>query len=78
MPHYTKACHDHVLASVVHGHPAHFHTPLVLPAPAVAHDDLPYADASGTTDDVYGIVKRAGKFKATQRTDGISTRWVSA
>lgn len=39
----------------------------------VAHDDLPYADASGQTDDVYGPVKRAGRFKATQRTEGIST-----
>lgn len=39
----------------------------------VAHDALPYADASGTTDDVYGIVKGLGKFKETQRTDGVST-----
>lgn len=39
----------------------------------VAHDDLPYADTSGQTDDVYGFVKKLGKFKATQRTSGIST-----
>ncbi|KIY99165.1 hypothetical protein MNEG_8795 [Monoraphidium neglectum] len=39
----------------------------------VAHDDLPYADASGQADDVYGPVKAMGKFKATQRTDGVST-----
>nr|BAU37040.1 choline-phosphate cytidylyltransferase [Chlamydomonas asymmetrica] len=37
----------------------------------VAHDDLPYADASGSCDDVYGF--RAGRFKATQRTEGVST-----
>ncbi|KAF5838385.1 hypothetical protein DUNSADRAFT_2921 [Dunaliella salina] len=39
----------------------------------VAHDDLPYEDASGQVDDVYGPVKRAGKFVATKRTEGIST-----
>lgn len=39
----------------------------------VAHDDLPYADATGGSEDVYGFVKRAGRFKATQRTDGVST-----
>jgi choline-phosphate cytidylyltransferase len=39
----------------------------------VAHDDLPYADASGQTDDVYGFVKKLGKFHATQRTEGVST-----
>lgn len=39
----------------------------------VAHDDLPYADASGAADDVYGFVKAAGRFKATARTEGIST-----
>lgn len=39
----------------------------------VAHDDLPYADASGEADDCYGPVKRLGKFMATQRTDGVST-----
>jgi choline-phosphate cytidylyltransferase len=39
----------------------------------VAHDDLPYADASGQTDDVYGPVKALGKFRATQRTEGVST-----
>lgn len=39
----------------------------------VAHDSLPYADASGAGNDVYEHVKKLGKFKETQRTDGIST-----
>ncbi|GAB2279731.1 T-complex protein 1 subunit beta [Dionaea muscipula] len=39
----------------------------------VAHDSLPYADASGAGKDVYEFVKAAGKFKETKRTDGIST-----
>ncbi|KAJ8420390.1 hypothetical protein Cgig2_007582 [Carnegiea gigantea] len=39
----------------------------------VAHDALPYADASGAGNDVYEFVKAVGRFKETQRTDGIST-----
>ncbi|CAN6460978.1 unnamed protein product [Victoria cruziana] len=39
----------------------------------VAHDSLPYADASGAGKDVYEFVKAAGKFKETKRTDGVST-----
>ncbi|KAK9678339.1 hypothetical protein RND81_11G205000 [Saponaria officinalis] len=39
----------------------------------VAHDALPYADTSGAGKDVYEFVKAAGRFKETQRTDGIST-----
>ncbi|XP_072994171.1 choline-phosphate cytidylyltransferase 2-like isoform X1 [Typha latifolia] len=39
----------------------------------VAHDSLPYADASGAGNDVYEFVKVIGKFKETKRTDGIST-----
>ncbi|XP_058103958.1 choline-phosphate cytidylyltransferase 2-like isoform X2 [Magnolia sinica] len=39
----------------------------------VAHDSLPYADASGTGKDVYEFVKAIGKFKETKRTEGIST-----
>lgn len=39
----------------------------------VAHDALPYADASGQADDVYGMVKKLDRFVETQRTDGIST-----
>ncbi|XP_059449138.1 choline-phosphate cytidylyltransferase 2-like [Corylus avellana] len=39
----------------------------------VAHDALPYADASGAGNDVYEFVKSAGRFKETKRTDGIST-----
>ncbi|KAL4524585.1 hypothetical protein Ndes2526B_g06783 [Nannochloris sp. 'desiccata'] len=38
-----------------------------------AHDALPYADATGQNDDVYGPVKKLGRFKETQRTEGIST-----
>ncbi|XP_062106997.1 choline-phosphate cytidylyltransferase 2 [Humulus lupulus] len=39
----------------------------------VAHDSLPYADTSGAANDVYEFVKAVGRFKETQRTDGIST-----
>ncbi|GMY35044.1 choline-phosphate cytidylyltransferase 1-like [Fagus crenata] len=39
----------------------------------VAHDSLPYADASGAGKDVYEFVKSIGKFKETKRTYGIST-----
>ncbi|KAM1561407.1 hypothetical protein ACFX1Z_004532 [Malus domestica] len=39
----------------------------------VAHDSLPYANASGSGKDVYEFVKSVGKFKETKRTDGIST-----
>lgn len=39
----------------------------------VAHDDLPYSDASGQAADVYDFVKKAGKFRAIKRTEGIST-----
>eukprot|EP00887_Chlorella_sp_A99_P002972 scaffold24.g2972.t1 len=39
----------------------------------VAHDALPYADTSGQSDDVYGFVKKIGRFKETQRTEGVST-----
>lgn len=37
----------------------------------VAHDDAPYGSAG--SDDIYAAIKAAGRFKATQRTDGIST-----
>ena len=37
----------------------------------VAHDDAPYG--SGDSEDIYAEIKKAGKFKATQRTEGIST-----
>ncbi|KFK42875.1 hypothetical protein AALP_AA1G050200 [Arabis alpina] len=39
----------------------------------VAHDALPYADASGAGKDVYEFVKKAGRFKETKRTEGMST-----
>ncbi|XP_078182500.1 choline-phosphate cytidylyltransferase 2-like [Carex rostrata] len=39
----------------------------------VAHDALPYADASGAGNDVYEFVKKIGKFMETKRTDGVST-----
>ncbi|XP_010532496.1 PREDICTED: choline-phosphate cytidylyltransferase 2 [Tarenaya hassleriana] len=39
----------------------------------VAHDALPYADASGSGNDVYEFVRSIGKFKETKRTEGIST-----
>ncbi|XP_020094847.1 choline-phosphate cytidylyltransferase 2-like [Ananas comosus] len=39
----------------------------------VAHDALPYADTSGAGNDVYEFVKSIGKFKETNRTEGIST-----
>ena len=54
-------------------------TPEFLAANAidfVAHDALPYADASGdagASGDVYGIVKALGKFVETRRTEGVST-----
>ena len=37
----------------------------------VAHDDLPYGSVG--QKDIYYDVKKAGMFRATQRTDGIST-----
>jgi choline-phosphate cytidylyltransferase len=37
----------------------------------VAHDDLPYGSAG--SGDIYAEIKAAGKFLATQRTEGIST-----
>lgn len=37
----------------------------------VCHDDIPYATAG--VDDAYALCKKLGKFKATKRTEGIST-----
>eukprot|EP00042_Codosiga_hollandica_P052230 m.659988 g.659988 ORF g.659988 m.659988 type:complete len:307 (-) comp58447_c0_seq10:264-1184(-) len=39
----------------------------------VAHDAIPYASAKDKEDDVFAWLKDAGKFYATQRTEGIST-----
>lgn len=38
----------------------------------VCHDEAPYLEG-GSGEDVYGHLKTAGKFLATQRTEGIST-----
>mmetsp|Transcript_3143 Transcript_3143/g.6506 ORF Transcript_3143/g.6506 Transcript_3143/m.6506 type:complete len:267 (-) Transcript_3143:1225-2025(-) len=37
----------------------------------VCHDEIPYS--SGGSEDIYSVIKKAGHFKATQRTDGVST-----
>ncbi len=37
----------------------------------VCHDDAPYPTAG--VEDMYGVCKKLGKFKATQRTKGVST-----
>lgn len=37
----------------------------------VCHDDVPYTTAD--VDDAYAIAKRMGRFKATTRTEGVST-----
>ena len=37
----------------------------------VCHDDKPYATIE--SDDAYAAVKKLGKFKATKRTEGVST-----
>lgn len=42
----------------------------------VCHDDIPYA--TGDIDDAYWTCKKLGKFKATKRTEGISTTDVVA
>lgn len=42
----------------------------------VCHDEIPYVTAD--VDDAYATCKRLGKFKATQRTEGISTTDVVA
>ena len=42
----------------------------------MAHDDLPYNMAG--QDDIYKHIKAAGKFVATQRTEGVSTSDVIA
>eukprot|EP01135_Chromosphaera_perkinsii_P003883 Nk52_evm19s260 gene=Nk52_evmTU19s260 len=42
----------------------------------IAHDDLPYGTADA--EDVYAAVKKAGMFKATARTEGVSTSDVIA
>lgn len=37
----------------------------------MAHDDIPYGSAGA--EDIYAGIKKAGRFMATQRTEGIST-----
>lgn len=42
----------------------------------VCHDDIPYVTAG--VEDAYDLCKKLGKFKATKRTEGISTTDVVA
>jgi choline-phosphate cytidylyltransferase len=42
----------------------------------VCHDDIPYVTAG--IEDAYAVCKKLGKFKATKRTEGISTTDVVA
>lgn len=42
----------------------------------VCHDDIPYVTAG--IEDAYALCKKLGKFKATKRTEGISTTDVVA
>lgn len=37
----------------------------------VCHDDIPYVTAG--VEDAYALCKKLGKFKATERTKGVST-----
>lgn len=37
----------------------------------VCHDDIPYSTIEA--DDAYAICKKLGNFKATKRTEGVST-----
>ena len=37
----------------------------------VCHDDIPYVTAG--IEDAYALCKKLGKFKATKRTEGVST-----
>jgi len=39
----------------------------------VAHDEAPYTLGADAADDIYAWIKEAGKFCATQRTEGVST-----
>ena len=39
----------------------------------ICHDDIPYTMGSNGADDVYSPSKKAGRFLATQRTEGVST-----
>jgi choline-phosphate cytidylyltransferase len=39
----------------------------------VAHDEAPYTLGAEQADDIYAWIKEAGKFCATQRTEGVST-----
>lgn len=39
----------------------------------VAHDEAPYTLGTEQVDDIYAWIKEAGKFCATQRTEGVST-----
>ena len=39
----------------------------------MAHDDIPYTMGSDATNDVYYDMKKAGMWRTTQRTQGVST-----
>lgn len=39
----------------------------------VAHDEAPYTLGADAADDIYAWIKEAGRFCATQRTEGVST-----
>ena len=39
----------------------------------MAHDDIPYTMGADATNDVYYDMKKAGMWRTTQRTEGVST-----
>jgi len=39
----------------------------------MAHDDIPYAAGADATNDVYYDMKKAGMWRSTKRTEGVST-----
>jgi len=39
----------------------------------MAHDDIPYTAGADATNDVYYDMKKAGMWRSTQRTEGVST-----
>ena len=39
----------------------------------MAHDDIPYTMGADASNDVYYDIKKAGMWRSTQRTEGVST-----